>query len=310
MGGDHFWPLFLGQQYSFLPATNRKKKSLLGIAGSLVAIVIVFAYSGVLQPRLAQVEADIKLARQGKYDTSLGYRFALWDVGLHGIAEKPLFGQGTGAAESYFEKTVKTYKDGIYKDLPKYMETSHYHNDWIEIGMHIGALGSVAFAFFPVELVSNPEDPQASCPGSRSGMFYVYLRPDGYFRAVYQNSYISSRDDGCCGDMAKGSCRSLERPVHCLNCSPCNVHGFFQSGCLLSSAEILLMPAFPSRSAIRGFPSFASRGILVQSGNTLTQRLAILHDFLILYRAGVHKHLADSRSPGSVRDYGPPCPPG
>ena len=28
------------------------------------------------------------------------------------------------------------------------METSHYHNDWIEIGMHIGALGLVAFAFF------------------------------------------------------------------------------------------------------------------------------------------------------------------
>jgi O-antigen ligase len=138
----------LGSAILVFARYKSEKKVLLGIAGSLVAIVIVFAYSGVLQPRLAQVEADIKLARQGKYDTSLGYRFALWDVGLHGIAEKPLFGQGTGAAEGYFEKTVKTYKNGIYKDLPKYMETSHYHNDWIEIGMHIGALGLVAFAFF------------------------------------------------------------------------------------------------------------------------------------------------------------------
>jgi len=124
-----------------------EKKALLSIAGSFVLIVLVFAYSGALQQRLVQVEADIELARQGKYDTSLGYRFAVWDVGLHGIVEKPLFGHGTGIPESYFEKTVMTYKNGIYKDLPKYMETSHYHNDWIEIGMHLGALGFLAFAF-------------------------------------------------------------------------------------------------------------------------------------------------------------------
>lgn len=138
----------LGSAILVFARYKSEKKVLLCITGSLVAIVMVFAYSGVLQPRLAQVEADIKLAQQGKYDTSLGYRFALWDVGLHGIAEKPLFGQGTGVPEGYFEKTVKTYKNGIYKDLPKFMETSHYHNDWIEIGMHIGALGLVAFAFF------------------------------------------------------------------------------------------------------------------------------------------------------------------
>ena len=77
----------------------------------------------------------------------MGYRLAVWDVGLHGIAQKPLFGHGTGVPESYFEKTVVTYKDGRYKDLPKFLETSHYHNDWIEIGMHIGALGILAFSF-------------------------------------------------------------------------------------------------------------------------------------------------------------------
>lgn len=125
-----------------------EKKVLLSIAASFAIMIAVFAYgNGTLQERLIQVQSDIELSQQGKYDTSLGYRLAVWDVGLHGIAEKPLFGHGTGVPESYFEKTVITYKDGRYKDLPKYLETSHYHNDWIEIGMHIGALGLLAFAF-------------------------------------------------------------------------------------------------------------------------------------------------------------------
>lgn len=124
-----------------------EKKTLLSITASLAAAVIVFGYSGVLQSRFAQLESDIQLARQGKYDTSLGYRLAVWDVGLHGIAEKPVFGHGTGVPEGYFEKTVKTYKNGVYKDLPAYLKTSHYHNDWIELGMHLGILGILSFAF-------------------------------------------------------------------------------------------------------------------------------------------------------------------
>jgi O-antigen ligase len=125
-----------------------EKKALWSITASLVIVMVVFAYgSNGLQDRLAQVQAEVKLSQQGKYDTSLGYRLAIWDVGLHGILEHPFVGHGTGTPESYFEKTAATYKGGIYKDLPKYLATSHYHNDWIEIGMHTGALGIGAFTF-------------------------------------------------------------------------------------------------------------------------------------------------------------------
>ncbi|HET7061085.1 MAG TPA: O-antigen ligase family protein [Nitrosospira sp.] len=137
----------LGSALLVVARYKTEKKVLLAVTGLLAAIIIAFSYSGVLQSRLSQLSADIELARLGKYDTSLGYRLALWDVGVRGIAEKPLFGHGTGAPESYFEKTVKTYKDGVYKDLPQYMETSHYHNDWIEMGMHLGALGVLSFTF-------------------------------------------------------------------------------------------------------------------------------------------------------------------
>jgi len=125
-----------------------EKKALLRIVASVTIMVVFFAHNnGNLHERLVQAQSDIELSKRGKYDNSLGYRLAVWDVGLHGIAQKPLFGHGTGVPESYFEETVVTYKDGRYKDLPKFLETSHYHNDWIEIGMHIGALGILAFSF-------------------------------------------------------------------------------------------------------------------------------------------------------------------
>ncbi|MDH5481112.1 MAG: O-antigen ligase family protein, partial [Nitrosomonas sp.] len=123
-------------------------RKFLGVSLSLLLISSFFAYnSAVFQDRWSQAKADIVLSQQGNYSSSLGYRLAIWDVGLHGIAERPLFGHGTGTPESYFDETVKTYKEGIYKDLPKFQRTYEYHSDWFEIGMHIGVMGILAFAF-------------------------------------------------------------------------------------------------------------------------------------------------------------------
>ena len=116
---------------------------------SLFIVITVFCFnSAVLQQRFVQINHDITLLQQGDYSTSVGYRLALWDVGIKGITEQPLFGHGTGTPEAYFEETVVTYKGGIYRDIPKFHRTSHYHNDWIEIGMHLGMLGILALAFF------------------------------------------------------------------------------------------------------------------------------------------------------------------
>ncbi len=115
---------------------------------SLLTVTIIFALSStVFQERWVQAKSDFEWMQQGHYDSSLGYRIAMWDVGLHGIAECPLLGHGTGAAAGYFEKTIQSYKEGRYQDLPKFQETAHYHNDWIEIGMHLGLLGMSALVF-------------------------------------------------------------------------------------------------------------------------------------------------------------------
>ena len=124
-------------------------RKFMGILLSMFIIIAIFAYSSpVFQDRWAQIKSDIELLQQGNYSSSLGYRLAMWDVGLHGIAERPLSGHGTGTPKSYFENTILTYKNGIYKNLPEFQETSHYHNDWIEIGMHIGIPGMLALLFF------------------------------------------------------------------------------------------------------------------------------------------------------------------
>ena len=111
----------------------------------LVFVCGIFSYNSAnFQGRIVLAQDNIELFKAGDYNTSLGLRLAWWDVGLHGIAERPMFGHGTGMALHYFDKSVETYKGGLYKDLPKLF---HYHNDWIEIGMHIGALGLIAYAY-------------------------------------------------------------------------------------------------------------------------------------------------------------------
>lgn len=123
-------------------------KHMLVIGLGIVTMAAFFAYSSpVLQERLGQFRNDIATLQQGNFSSSLGYRLAMWDVGAHAIAERPWTGYGTGMPARYFEQAIETYKDGIYKDLPAFQPTSHFHNDWIEIGMHVGVPGMAALLF-------------------------------------------------------------------------------------------------------------------------------------------------------------------
>lgn len=123
-------------------------KNMLVIALAVITAAVVFALSSpVFQERLALINDDMALLQQGQYNSSLGYRLAMWDVGVHAIAERPWTGYGTGMARRYFDQAIDTYKGGIYKDLPAFQPTSHFHNDWIEIGVHIGVPGMAVLLF-------------------------------------------------------------------------------------------------------------------------------------------------------------------
>ena len=120
-------------------------KLLFGAMALLIIVILGFFHSSDrFQERVAQAKNDIEFLQQERFDTDLGYRLAIWDVGLHAIAHRPIFGYGTGMALSTYEKYVETYKDGRYKALwkdPRF----HYHNDLVEIGVFVGGLGILAF---------------------------------------------------------------------------------------------------------------------------------------------------------------------
>lgn len=171
---------------------HRKEIRKLFIVTAVILIVIgLFAYSSTsFQQRFVQAGSDIELFSQEKYDTSLGYRLAIWDVGLHGIREHPVFGHGTGMAVHYFDKTVETYKGGLYKDLPKFLDTYHYHNDWIEIGMQVGALGMLAYAFLLWSWFRTLKAYKLSILGAVFMCFIVLFGLTDVFVIFRQNVYL------------------------------------------------------------------------------------------------------------------------
>ena len=123
-------------------------KRMLGIMLFLTVTMTIFAWSSpVFEDRLMLLRNDIALLQQGDYNSSLGYRLAMWDVGVHAILNRPLTGYGTGMPAHYFDQIIVTYRDGLYRDLPKFQKTSHFHNDWVEIGVHIGVPGMLALLF-------------------------------------------------------------------------------------------------------------------------------------------------------------------
>lgn len=126
--------------------SNLRKFS--GLMLLLVILAGCFTYfSPVMQDRWVQMQLDFAKIQQDDYNSSIGYRLAMWDVGLYGISQRPWWGHGTGAPERYFNQTIRHYKKGIYQNLPDFQPYSHFHNDWIEIGMHLGLVGIFALLY-------------------------------------------------------------------------------------------------------------------------------------------------------------------
>jgi O-antigen ligase len=121
------------------------------LAGGLVSMMMIAALfaanSDVFHKRVQQASADLQSFQQGDYQTSVSYRLAIWDIGLHGIAERPLLGHGSGMAKQYLKDSYVTYDQGVYRNLSEFHEARHFHNELIEIGVHLGLLGILAFIF-------------------------------------------------------------------------------------------------------------------------------------------------------------------
>ena len=108
----------------------------------LVAVGIVIAALGfqTIAERLDFLRSDWDaLGAQGNYDTSLGIRVALWEIGLKAFREMPLFGHGVGA-------TQLLIKQGFQDQFAMSLGFNHFHNGFLTALVQAGILGAVTLA--------------------------------------------------------------------------------------------------------------------------------------------------------------------
>ena len=122
-------------------------KKLLGILAVMTIMMGTFAYhSGTFQSRFSLIQTELVQSEQGSNLTSVGYRRAFYEIGLNAIAQRPWFGYGTGMAQKAFAENAEVYQGERFKDAASF-HNLHYHNDLIEMGVHLGLLGISAYLF-------------------------------------------------------------------------------------------------------------------------------------------------------------------
>ena len=108
----------------------------------LLAVAVVIAAVGfqTISGRLDFLRSDWEaLGAQGNYDTSLGFRVALWDIGLKAFRETPLFGHGVGATQTLI-------KQGFRDQFGMDAGFNHFHNGFLTALVQAGILGAVTLA--------------------------------------------------------------------------------------------------------------------------------------------------------------------
>lgn len=75
----------------------------------------------------------------GNYDTSVGIRVALWQIGLKAFHDMPVFGHGMGA-------TQLLIKQGFHDQFAMNAGFNHFHNGFLTALVQAGILGAVTLA--------------------------------------------------------------------------------------------------------------------------------------------------------------------
>lgn len=100
-----------------------------------------------IKHRLLLINRDIQFWLEGNSETSIGHRFEMWKVALHGFAEHPVFGVGLGEFFAYKSSII-----GV-GDAPEYiLRYKSPHNEYLNVLFSFGAIGFLAYTGFFVWL--------------------------------------------------------------------------------------------------------------------------------------------------------------
>ncbi|ESY81450.1 ligase [Mesorhizobium sp. LNHC221B00] len=108
----------------------------------VVAVGIVIAAFGfqTISGRLDFLRSDLSaLGSHGDYNTSVGIRVALWQIGLKAFREMPLLGHGVGATQLLISQ-------GFQNQFALSLGFNHFHNGFLTALVQAGILGAVALA--------------------------------------------------------------------------------------------------------------------------------------------------------------------
>ncbi|MER8576892.1 O-antigen ligase family protein [Mesorhizobium sp. M1409] len=117
----------------------------------LAAVGIVVAAFGfqAISGRIDFLHSDWNaLGAQGNYDSSLGIRVALWEIGLKAFRDMPLFGHGVGA-------TQLLIKQGFHDQFAMETGFNHFHNGFLTASVQAGILGAATLAAIFVVAAGN-----------------------------------------------------------------------------------------------------------------------------------------------------------
>lgn len=139
---------FLAGLLVFMLLSLRRYKWMTGAIFTVVLVgllLINYQFNETFRFRVDQAVKDVhKVIYQNDYHTSGGIRLALWKVGGEIIAEHPFGGTGIGGQYLALEQKMA---DAKYKDITfiQKFAKSHYHNEYIEMGVQGGITGLVLF---------------------------------------------------------------------------------------------------------------------------------------------------------------------
>jgi len=86
---------------------------------------------------VVNMESDLKPGPE-QAQTSMGQRYMFWRYSLKLIAEKPLFGHGTGSFAKEYERIA----------LNETMKTKNPHNEFLMVGVQLGVVGLLVYLGF------------------------------------------------------------------------------------------------------------------------------------------------------------------
>ncbi len=105
-----------------------------------VGVVIAAFGSQAISGRVDFLRSDLDaLGTHDNYDTSLGIRVALWDIGLKAFHDMPVFGHGVGASQLLI-------KQGFHDQFAMDTGFNHFHNGFLTALVQAGILGAVTLA--------------------------------------------------------------------------------------------------------------------------------------------------------------------